>query len=683
MIILIIPVLFFLAGVKTLSDYGVNWDETQHFNRGHAYLYYVLTGKTNYLGLPVHQSLDEAVDFKDIRGKYMDIYDQTRRSYKLPDENFRRSYFQSDVFNFEYFIKNDSGHPPLNGILAATSNYIFYQKLGILSDLSSHHIFEIFVSFLIVLGVAVFSFYLFGVFPSIIASASLSLYPLFLGESHFNIKDPVSASFFGLTIITVYFGVVKKNKWLVFLSSIFAGLCLGTKFNAVFLPLIIIPWLLLYFWKVTGFKMEKDTRDTLVSSIFIPFIIFYITWPYLWFNGWKGIQKILVYYATEGIGTPAVLSDYILFGFNFFPLTWIFYTTPVPILILTGIGVFWLVKKLIKEKDHTSFLMLAWLLIPVLRVTMPDTAIYGGVRHIMEFIPALALTSGAGVYALLKIIRRPFQRFVKLLIVLSIIFVFFEMIKIHPNENVYFNQFSEGLSGAKERNIPYWGNSFGNAYQQGIEWLNGNVPENARLGLPIGGTVNLPKMNIRADIQLSNDYYSGFSRNGEYQIEMSHDGIPKEMFTYAYLDNFLNPVYEVKVDGVAILKIWKNDLSHTKKGFEKEKDIKVKNVQVNAEEILVNLEEITSLTRIYISHDKSDCSKINDGFISTSLDGDKWHRESDPLTYPQMSPKKIGAENTNFFFLFPGRSAKVIKINAGNKNACLLVNPQIKVRGLY
>ena len=50
--ILVIPILFLIVGIFTLSDYGVNWDNSYHFNRGQAYFWYFLTGKKNFNDLP-------------------------------------------------------------------------------------------------------------------------------------------------------------------------------------------------------------------------------------------------------------------------------------------------------------------------------------------------------------------------------------------------------------------------------------------------------------------------------------------------------------------------------------------------------------------------------------------------------------------------------------------------------
>lgn len=680
-LVFLIPLLFLFFAVKTLPDYGVNWDEVQHFNRGQAYWYYFLTSKTNYLDLPRHNTLDEAIDFKDIRGRYARIFLDAKRSKKI-EPDYRRSYFQSDVFNFEYFKDNDSGHPPANGILAAATNYFFYYKLGVTGDLYAYHLFEVLTAFLIVLSVSVLAYRLCGVFPAFVAGASLSLYPLFFSESHFNIKDPVLSSFFGVTIILFYFGITVKKKLLILASAIFAGLSLGTKFNAIFLPVIILPWLILYWWRVGKFKINRRMVAIFIIYPLIVGGVFFLLWPYLWYSGWEGLVNIFKYYSSEGIGSNPALEKFNIAGFNMFPVFWIVITTPLPILTFFLLGGFWVIKNLFKNKDHTSLLLLLWFAVPVLRVTMPSSVIYGGVRHIMEFVPALALIAGTGSYFLLSAINKRFRALTRAVMLFILVFVVMEMVWIHPNQNVYFNQFIGGLKGAYARGVPYTGNSFGNAYQQGIVWLNENAEYGAKLGLAIGGTVNLPRENMRSDINLSNDNFSAFLQEGEYEMEMSHNGVTKDYFAYAYLDKFVDPVYELNVDGVAILKIWKNDRAHIRNGFKEQTVYKISQALVEENVLIVDIGNKIYLTGLYIDYDRTNCRDSISGYISTSKDAITWKQESDPISYPQISPAKIDSKFKDFFFLFPAKESRYVKVVLDDKERCLLNDPKIEVSGL-
>ena len=140
-----------------------------------------------------------------------------------------------------------------------------------------------------------------------------------------------------------------------------------------------------------------------------------------------------------------------------------------------------------------------------------------------------------------------------------------KLISIHPNENVYFNPFVGGLNGAKQKNFADWGVTLGSVYQQGTDWLNANAQKNANVALVNGLLTNIPRIKTRSDINFDGRLYSGNLKKGEYLIEVtdSHweSDTPREKRDYI---KTLLPVYEVKVDEVSILTIWKNDATHAK-----------------------------------------------------------------------------------------------------------------------
>lgn len=534
--------IFFLFGLITLNDYGINWDEPDHFMRGQAYLRYFLTGKKDYQGLP-----------------RLEFHYPKNDRYKLPqnieykdDRQFRRSIYQNDSYTLANWYKDDSGHPPLGDILAATTNWIFYQKLGILGDIESYHLFEVLTGAILILVVSLFAQETYGVFAGLIAGLSLALYPLFLGESHFNIKDPVETCFFGLTIYTFWKAIKNQSpKWMIS-SAIFCGLALGVKFNIIFVPLIILPWLL-----ARGIK-RSFSKKILKSLFFYPFVsfgIFFISRPYLWSDPFNHTLEIIKYYQSIGLQQNFQPANFYIFGFNTYPLQAVIFTTPLVILFFSLIGIiacFFLFKK---EKEKTSLLWLLWLVVPILRVTIPKTSIYGGVRQIMEYIPAMALLAGLGANYIATLRR---SHLAKIVIVFMFIPIILKLISLHPNEGLYFNPLIGGLKGAAERNFPNWGLSLGNEYRQGIKWFNQNAPPQANLTLARGLLSNIPRIWIREDIDFGDYYFSGPAGKGEYIMELTHEGWESWIPAKATYLQTLNPIYQLKVEGVTVLTIWKN-----------------------------------------------------------------------------------------------------------------------------
>lgn len=636
---------FFLIGLVTLSDYGINWDEPDHFTRGQAYLHYFLTGKKDY---------------------------QSLKTNPPP----RRSAYQIDYLDASWWMQNDSGHPPFNDILAAFSNYIFYQKLGILRDVESYNLFILLVSSLLVGLVFWWAAQEYGIFAGIIACLSLALYPLFLAESHFDIKDPVETFFFALTIYGFYQGVEKKS-WRWFLVSALAcGFALGTKFNILFVPLIIIPWLI-----ARGIRriLSKKILKFLVFYPVIVISIFFISWPFLWQDPFIRLWNTFRYYQQIGSGNTTQPSSFYIFGFNTYPIQTVIFTTPVVILFFSLLGIIAAFLFFKKEKAKPSLLFLLWFFLPILRVSLPGASIYGGTRQIMEYIPAMALLAGIGAETLRRkaILLFPPKKLYNFLIIAVILVSFIpitlKMVSIHPNQNAYFNPLIGGLRGARDKNYPYWGLTLGSVYKQGVDWLNKNAEKDARVALVIGTAPNIPKSFFRKDIQFNNGFWSSSRHEGEYLIETVYqDWIRVWYYDGEYVDRFLRPVYEAKVDGVPILKIWKNDKEHVYPQYLKEEQLSYQvKWQVKGDQIFLELPEARELMKISWNFTKNDCALIESGQVSLSADGVSWISERQQI-HERNIGNIISIDKEKINYPLAAKKARYIRIQLTPKNTCSL-----------
>ncbi|MBX4205647.1 glycosyltransferase family 39 protein [Candidatus Microgenomates bacterium] len=529
LISLLLGTIFFVVCFWSLKDYGISWDSATHFKRGQAYIHYYLTGKT---------------DYKDIVG--------------------RKSFYQNDIQDGKFWLKDTHGHPPVNDVLSSFFNFILYQKLGIVGDIESYNLFIILVSSLLVSAVVYYCIETFGVVTAIVSGVLLSTYPLFWSESHFNIKDPIEASFFTITILSLTRILKTKNpKWII-MFFIFWGLSIGVKFNALFIPVIILPYL--FFNRKDFVKILKKHYLYILIGILITIAIFILSWPALWQgNLILNILDVFKFYKEIGTNYNYQPTNFYFLGANTYSLQWILFTTPIVTLVLFVLGIFNLIRNW-KKNSYLSLLLLLWFFIPIIRVSLPNSSIYGGARQIMEYIPVMAIIAAIGVNQIVNKIKNN-KPLVKL-IILSIVLVssLLPIINYHPNENVYFNFLIGGLKGAKQVSFPSWGNSFGSAYKQGIDWINTNATKGSKLTLLQGELINAPKIWLRVDIDYKKENYSGSDKKGEYIMELTFNDtvkLPKE--SWDYVEFSLIPVYEEKVDGVAILKIWKNDNEHNLK----------------------------------------------------------------------------------------------------------------------
>lgn len=655
---ILISLVFFTVGLLTLSDYGINIDEPIHFERGNAYLSYFITGSRKYLD----------TEFTGLR-----VSEWKYRGYDAT-----------------YFIENDSGHPPLNGIIAAATNRVFYEKLGIIGDLQGYHLFEVFVSSILVFLVFAMVRSHYDVFAGTIASLSMALYPLFYGESRYNIKDPVEASFFAFTLYFLYLGIEKVRARYFFISSIFCALAFSTKFNIVFFPLIIIP----YFIVLHGSPfihqknkleiLKKIPRGIYVSLLLYPVIVLgvhFVSRPFLWQDPINRFLYILQYYKDIGTGTNYQYL-FLRHGWNTYATIFVAYSTPIFILIFSSLGALVSLSKLRNKRENLSILLLLWFGVTLLRVSLPTTSIYGGVRQIMEYIPAMAGLSGIGAFYLRNFLAKYINiKLASLIILASFIPLIMTLIKLHPNENLFMNFLVGGLKGATEEKIPGVGETMGNAYLQGILWLNQHAEKNARFGFPEGLGSNFPPQFVRKDIKFGG-VFSGMAKRGEYMMEMYSVEYPFPRYHVDYLEKFIDPVHIITVDGVPILKIWKNDAAHTKKDSLIETEEKALFlVNKDGNEIEIDLDNPAKLSRLIIDHDDKNCISEGSGIISYSLDDKKEFRTPDDLYKAQGRYADSLQTKTSFIYFFTGQTAKIIKIIPEDKNLCLLKTKSVRVFG--
>lgn len=643
---LILFFLFFVLGLLTLKSYGISWDEPVHYQRGQAYLWYIFTGQKDYKRLPSYNLIKAQNDSKYHERSLYQIEDILRAG--------------------KHIIDFDRGHPPTADIISAFFNFIFYQKLGVLGDIESYHIFIIFCGALAVVFVFLFASEIFGNLTGIFSSLFMATYPLFWSESHFNIKDIPVTAFITASLYFFWKGVKKDRLLFIIISSVFAGLAMGVKFNILFFA----P---LYLW--FAIKSVKNNKKLLIGFLLFPLIIyglFYVFWPYIWGDPIARTIQAFKYYEKVGIGY-LYQENFIKGPFNLYPSYWIFITTPLVTLISAFLG---LLTLYLRRKKHSDFLVfiLFWLTLSVGRVSIAKMSIYGGVRQIMEFIPAISILAGIGCSVFLKKIP------IRLLCLISVCIVLIVPLwKLHPYENVYFNSLIGNLGRAVEKKIPAAGNTFGMAYKEGIDWINLNAPKNSRLAIIQGAMANLPLYKIRPDIIYDNKNFSGIDKKGEYLMEVDYvQEINSYHYAWDYVKEFLKPVYEAKVDEGVILTIWKNDSENTKEKLNL-KETKYNNwirVSSNKNYILFSFDKELLLSRLSMSF--KGCSKSPNGYLETSTNGINWERQGDPIPSEQIY-RKLNVQNGLLEYMFPAVGAKYIKLVLDGLDSCSIGGLNTKI----
>ncbi len=670
--------IFFFMSVWTLPHYNIMWDARNHFFKGQAFANFFLFGRTNYDGLPVTR--EAARYYRDyLFRSYDDLVTEKNVS---PDPNWRRSIYQDKVHNFAWLMARPATeHPVFSDILSSFSNILFYEKFGWVRDDHAYNLLAVFLASVLVGVLFYWMMKVYGVVAASIATLTLTTTGFFWAESHNNIKDIPQLTFFSLAVFAWWQGLTRKSRWWLISSAVAAGAALGTKFNIVFFPFIIGPWTTLWYWQ--GNKLD---RTFLIRSWWIlllyPLIMFAMlvgSWPQLWHDPISEFFNVVGYYKEVGVGIDYTPRFRTLFGWSYYPLLWIAVTTYPAALALGAIAVIRVVGEVREGERSLGALLLLWLLVPIARASLPSTSIFGGVRHIIEYLPAFAGLAGLGAATIIASWKR-YRTVVAAILVLLFVPHVMTLVRLHPAENAYFNSLIGGLAGAKEKQLTGWGNTDGGIYRKALLWINENAEEGSHLATSISELADFYLPEFREDLRADN-MFSGYLQQGEYVIGLTHNSELETTYRLLYPETYLAPVYEYTVDGVPLIKIWKNDAAHMRNEL---KNLKKRTFTVtpkrDGKELLFDMGKMMRVEWLNVEFSEHpQCSPLALGYLEVSKNGKVWTRL--PETYPGGPIEALGPQPRDGTLIMPvaAIASRYLAFHAEPENACILANPSVTV----
>tara|TARA_B100001123_G_C15188281_1_gene978194 strand:+ start:278 stop:1309 length:1032 start_codon:yes stop_codon:yes gene_type:complete len=243
---------------------------------------------------------------------------------------------------------------------------------------------------------------------------------------------------------------------------------------------IMLTVLVIFFLIFMSFRQEKFIKNHLTSIIifliFTPIFIV-IFWPYLWQN-----PPILFLEAFKNFSSFWFNIQSLYFG-NYimaqdvpwhYPLVWITITTPIIYLVLFIFGFYICMTRFLKrlvnldekkdlndlwrgKKEMCDLLILLSFLIPIFLVMILSSTLYDGWRQLYFLYPSFLLLS---IYSFTKIDiflkKRNLNKYFLILVIILLISNVFNMAKMHPYQNVYFNYLA-GKNPEKNFTADYWG----------------------------------------------------------------------------------------------------------------------------------------------------------------------------------------------------------------------------------
>ena len=446
--LLVVGILAF--GFANLHQYNVTWDDALgDFFYGQRYLSFFL-------------SLDD---------KYLDFSADPYPPGHAPD--LSASPFRGRPWEY---------YPVANTLAAATSS-ILSGKLGLLDPFDGFHAVNLFFAAVLIWVLFRFLERRFDWITALAAAVFLFGSPRIVAHMMANIKDFPLMVLFSLAALTFFAAFEKGSLRGLWLFGLLLGLALGTKANALFLPLI--PALTLLFGGMPEPWRGRELRlyFTLIAAGAFGVGVMVATWPYLWSDPITGFSEHLGFIVSRkeatSLGSVAPAYEAVL------------YTTPPLLLVAFGLGTAFSAGPL--RRGHRPLLFLwMWIAVVLGRYLLPQAVNYDGVRHFLELFPAMAAIGGFGVA---QVSRRLFERpsfnlHRRRAGQLAVVLLFtlpgaVQVFRTHPFQLAYWNSLTGGYAGARAADQPQASDYWGLSYRLGMRWLNEHAEPDALLAVPV------------------------------------------------------------------------------------------------------------------------------------------------------------------------------------------------------
>ncbi len=456
-------------------------------------------------------------------------------------------------------------HPPLSREVAALSGVLFY---GRTDPVSAYRLLGVLLAGVLAGGVAAWGALRGGPTAGLAAGAAFLLMPRVFAHAHFADTDFLLLE---LIFFSLFHATEARRAPLAGAGALW-GLALATKFTAVLLPLVLVPWL---------FFFRREALRRLPVFGLAALAAFVAVNPGLWAHPVEGALD----YVRMGIGRRhmdlAQLPTFYLGRLYVFrppwhyPLVMLAVTTPVGLLVLAGAGGIAGLARAVTRPLAALALLVLVCFIGALEV--PSAPLHDDVRLFLPVFPFLALLAGLGASWTAAGFRLPpsgaaaaatarlpagwdaprsafaVRRVAgAVLVALALGNAALATIRLHPFQASYFNLLVGGIPGAQRHGLEPTGMK---------EVLSRDVYADLSRILPRGATLDGGPF-LYEDLLFAQDL--GWLGRGvsvreeppaDYVLVVNRRGWFRA--TDRALFDFARPTYAVSVDGVPLVALFR------------------------------------------------------------------------------------------------------------------------------
>lgn len=433
--------------------------------------------------------------------------------------NLSADAFSGDILGQVW--RRGQAHPPLGKLWIAASFVTFGSATDLISAAR--------VGAGVIFGLCAALLYLWvaerrGDAGGCIAAAVFVVMPRIFAHGHFaNLEMPMVLLWLATTI--AFERGIRSRTWSI-LCGILFGLALLTKVNAVFLPLVLLPW-------GFAFHGRKAVRNLVAMAVIGP-VLFLACWPGLWHSPLKGAWT----YLADKAGRALIPTYYLGTAYRgrvapfHYPFVMLLATTPLPVLAAGAYGAGQFVKALRSgwRGAPREALALWSFCAPVLILALPGVPKYDGIRLMLPAYPFLAVLAAEGAMSAWARIRSRCEtpkNTAWRLVVVAALWLLLPVVLFHPFQLSYYGELAGGPWGARRLGFEttYWNETLDG---KALRFLDRNVPERGRVALVNVGSLVwqfYPAMGeVRKDIRLT-DFERG---DWDYLVVIPRQGMLSE-----------------------------------------------------------------------------------------------------------------------------------------------------------
>jgi len=378
-------------------------------------------------------------------------------------------------------------------------------------------------------SIYLFVAHLWGRLEAVAAVGALLTMPRTFTHAHlFALDAPVMALSF-LALHGFFLCARERSWWWAVAAAAAWGLALSTKVNALFVPIIVIPWLALC------------ARDALVPALVcgatLGPLCFLGSWPWLWHDTFQRLGAYLRFHAQHWQIAVTYFGRQMAPAPWHYPLVMTVITTPLATLLAVLVGVVRTIRERAAATGTPSWrerwqdpawrrraatALLGWaLLVNFALNSLPGTPKYNGVRLFQPVFPLLAILAGLGIGWVARAVAawlsarvgdgvgreaRPTGIVAVTVIALALAGPLRATVESYPHGLSFYGETTGGLSGAVRLGMEptYWGDT----YLSAAGWLNEHAPPGATAWIDPVGVESMMAMYralgmLRADIRTS------------------------------------------------------------------------------------------------------------------------------------------------------------------------------------